>query len=169
MSDPNLPSHSLEDPQQGFRAILTPHRSLSAPGFLVLMCAVGFVSFVAGIVFLAVGAWPVLGFFGLDVVLIYVAFRLNYRSGRAFETVEIAEGALKVTRVDPTGRTQTFDFNPHWARVRLRQAPNGRADLRLTSHGRELSFGRFLTDDEKRDFAEVLKGALLAARGGARI
>ena len=58
-----------------FSAVLTPHRSLSATGFLILMMLVGGVSFAAGIVFLMMGAWPVFGFFGLDVLLLYLAFR----------------------------------------------------------------------------------------------
>ena len=63
-----------------FSAIITPHRSLSSIGFLVLMAAIGIVSFLAGILFLVLGAWPVVGFFGLDVLLIYWAFRINYRA-----------------------------------------------------------------------------------------
>jgi uncharacterized membrane protein len=76
-----------------FHAVLTPYRSLRPAGFLVLMVALGAVSFVAGILFLVAGAWPVLGFFGLDVLLVYVAFRLNYRSGRLYETVNLTPPA----------------------------------------------------------------------------
>ena len=66
-----------------FSAVLTPHRSLSATGFVIVMALVGGVSFAAGIAFLLMGAWPVFGFFGLDVLLIYLAFRANYRAGTA--------------------------------------------------------------------------------------
>ena len=69
--------------------MLTPHRSLGPTGFLILMAVLGGVSFAAGIVFLLVGAWPVFGFFGLDVLLIYCAFRLNYRAARAYEEVTV--------------------------------------------------------------------------------
>ena len=119
-------------------------------------------------VFLAMGAWPVFGFFGLDVALVYIAFRLNYRSGRLYELVELTPETLTVTRVHPSGKRESFDFNPYWVRVRLAEGPQGRTDLRLASHGRELSFGRFLTDDERRDFSDALAGALIEARG-ARI
>lgn len=147
-----------------FRAVLTQHRSLGPRGFLILMCAIGLVSFVTGFVFLAMGAWPVFGFFGLDVLLVYVAFRLNYRSARLFETVELTPRLLTVTRIHPSGLRESFDFNPYWVRVRVLERPDGRTDLRLASHGRELAFGRFLTDDERRDFASALSGALGAAR-----
>jgi uncharacterized membrane protein len=150
--------------QRAFRAILHPHRSLGPRGFLVLMLAIGGVSFVTGMVFLAMGAWPVLGFFGLDVALVYIAFKLNYRSGRLYETVELTPEALTVTRVHPSGKRECFDFNPYWVRVFVAEGPQGRTDLRLTSHGREFSFGRFLTDEERRDFSNALTGALVQAR-----
>jgi len=150
--------------QRAFRAMLHPHRSLGPRGFLVLMSAIGAVSFVTGMVFLAMGAWPVFGFFGLDVALIYVAFRLNYRSGRLYETVELTPSVLTLTRVHPSGKRESYDFNPYWVRVFLAEGPQGRTDLRLASHGRELSFGRFLTDDERRDFSDALSGALTEAR-----
>ena len=66
-----------------FSAIVTPHRSLGSLGFLILMVAVGGISFAAGIAFLMMGAWPVFGFFGLDVFLVYLAFRANYRAAAA--------------------------------------------------------------------------------------
>lgn len=151
--------------QEGvFRAVLYPHRSLSPRGFTILMSAVGAVSFVAGALFWAMGAWPVFGFSGLDVLLIYVAFRLNYRAGRQSEMIELTSDQLQLTRVHPSGKHDRFEFNPYWVRVRVADMTGGRTDLRLTSHGRELPFGRFLTDDERREFAETLTGQLHLAR-----
>lgn len=152
-----------------FRAVLTPYRSLGRTGFLVLMALLSGTSFIAGIAFLSIGAWPVLGFFGLDVLLVYIAFKISYRSGRAYETVELSENALTVTQIDPAGKMRTHAFNPYWVRVRLLELPDGRNDLRLTLHGRELPFGRFLTNEERQELADALTGALLAARGGIRI
>jgi uncharacterized membrane protein len=127
------------------------------------------ISFVSGLVFLSMGAWPVFGFFGLDVLIVYIAFRLNYRSGRLYETVELTPASFTLTRVHPSGRQERFDCNPYWARVSLREWPDGRTALSVVSQGRELAFARFLTDGERRDLAEALKEALLAARGGVRI
>lgn len=149
---------------EGFRAVLYPHRSLSPTGFLILMSAIGGVSFVTGMAFLLKGAWPVFGFFGLDVALVYAAFKLNYRSGRLYETVELTPQSLTITRVHPSGKQESFDFNPYWVRVRLAELPQGRNDLRLASHGREFAFGRFLTDDERRDLSLALSGALAQTR-----
>src|SRR5712671_3378683 len=89
-----------------FDAVLQPHRSLSPTGFWILMAAVTGLSFAAGIAFLLMGAWPIFGFFGLDVALLYLAFRLNYRSGRLVETVRLTDRQLTVRRLHPGGKVQ---------------------------------------------------------------
>ena len=152
-----------------FHAVLRPYRSLGPGGFLVLMGALGAMCFVTGVVFLIAGAWPVLGFFGLDVLLVYVAFKLNYRSGRLYETVDVTPDHFLLTRVHPSGRQEQFGCNPYWARVSLREWPDGRTALSIISQGKELAFARFLTDDERRDLASALREALLVVRGGVRI
>jgi uncharacterized membrane protein len=150
--------------QREMRFVLHPHRSLSPNGFLALMLVLGGVSFVTGMAFLMMGAWPVFGFFGLDVALVYFAFRLNFRSGRLLETIDVAPNRVQFTRIHPTGRQELFTFNPAWVRVRLvTDRPDGRTSLRLASHGREVFFGKFLTDEERVDLAGALKDALVAA------
>jgi uncharacterized membrane protein len=146
--------------------VLHPHRSLTPNGFLIMMALISLVSFIIGLVFFLLGAWPVLGFFGLDVALIYWAFKLNYRSGKLYETVTLSPELLKLTRVHPSGKREEFDFNPYWARVRCTvDRPDGRTSLRLAAQGKEVLFGQFLTDDERRNFADALAGALVTTRG----
>lgn len=150
--------------ERGFRAELRPHRSLSPRGFLILMSCVGIVSFIAGMSFLAMGAWPVMGFFGLDALLIYGAFKLNYRAGRRLEVVEITPDDLKLTRVHPNGRREEIALNPYWARPHLAEREDGANRLYLRSHGRHYAVGSFLTDDERRDLADALGQALADMR-----
>ncbi len=95
-----------------FRVVLTPYRSLGPTGFIVLMAALGAVSFVTGIAFLMMGAWPVLGFFGLDVALVYVAFKLNYRSGRLYETLELTPAKLTWIARAPFGKARAVRLQP---------------------------------------------------------
>ncbi|MEM1372719.1 MAG: DUF2244 domain-containing protein [Pseudomonadota bacterium] len=147
-----------------FKAILTPHRSLSGRGFFLVMLFVAVVCAGWGLYFASLGAWPILGFFGLDVLIIYVAFRMNYRDGRAYEAVDVTPEALTLTRVAPSGRKDRFTFQTYWVRVLLSEWPDGRTVLRLASHGEELVFGTFLTDDERKDFAVALRDALQKAR-----
>ena len=165
MTDPAPP---MQAPSQ-FRATLTPHRSLSAQGFLIVMAAVGIVSFVAGMAFLLIGAWPVFGFFGLDVALVYFAFRANYRAARQFETVEVTPDLVTLTHVDAKGRTIAHTFNPYWVRVEIEEWKDGRAFLKLAEKGRQTLFGSFLLDEEKHELAAAIRAALVTARGGPRI
>ncbi len=99
-----------------FRALLMPHRSLGRAGFYALMATLLVGWAVTGVVFLSRGAWPVFGFFGLDVLLVYVAFRMNYRAARAREEVSVSRTALDIRKTAPSGRTEDHRFNPFWAR-----------------------------------------------------
>lgn len=130
------------------------------------MSFIGAVCFSMGLVFFLLGAWPIVGFCGLDVLLVYLAFRLNYRAGRIYETISLTREKLILTRVHPSGRQETFGFNPYWARVRCTtDRPDGRTSLRLMERGKAVLFGQFLTDDERREFADALSGALVTTRG----
>ena len=161
---------ALADQRAGrFRFELMSHRSLGRQGFAVLMVAVLLINLVVGVTFYVAGAWPVLGFCGLDVVLLYWAFKANYRGGMLTETIELTPDMLLLTRRHPSGSRERFEFNPYWVRVRLDEQTDGRNMLRLASHGQEFHFARFLSDDERRDFAESLTAALLAARSAHRM
>lgn len=153
------------DEEREFSALLTPHRSLGARGFVVLMAVVGAISFIAGEAFLLIGAWPVSGFFGLDVLLIYYAFKLNYRAARAYEEVSICGDKLTVTKVRASGRSREWTCNPYWARVEVASRPGRASQLRVASHGRHLVLGAFLSEGERLEFAGALERALLASRG----
>ena len=168
MSQDNLPGRA-NGGGQPVRFVLTPFRSLSRPGFVVLMSVIGAVSFVAGVAFAMIGAWPVLGFFGLDVALIWFAFHRNYRAARQLETIEIADGQLVLTHVDALGGQRAVSLSAAWVDVRLHQERDGRTAIALASHGREHAFGGFLTDEERRELAPALREALLLANGGPRI
>ena len=148
-----------------FTAVLTPHRSLGPKGFMVLMCAICLVSFGTGTLFYLLGAWPVIGFMGLDVALIYVAFKLNFRALRLYETVDLTQEALTVTRVPPSGKAQSWSFNPYWVRLALVPRVGRSTELSLASHGHRLVFASFLTDSEREDFAQALSSALSASKG----
>ncbi len=143
-----------------FDARLSPHRSLSPRGFLVLMIAVGAACFLIGLGFFLIGAWPVIGFLGLDVALIYLGFRLSYRHGRMYETLRLGRAALVVERVNHWGERRTWRFQPYWLQVLIDDPPCHDSPLTLRSHGRSLSIGRFLTPAERLDLARALRAAL---------
>jgi uncharacterized membrane protein len=150
-----------------FSATLTPHRSLGRVGFLILMVLFGGISFVTGMLFLVIGAWPVLGFFGLDVLLLYWAFRLNYRHADAYEQVTVTPSTLKVRKVSHLGRAREWVLNPLWVRLdKIELEEFGIDRLFLISRGRKLVIASFLGPDEKASFAKELGNALSEARRG---
>ncbi len=148
-----------------FSAKLSPYRSLSPAGFNLLMMAIVAVSFFTGLAFWLMGAWPVVGFFGLDILLIQFAFRMNYRAARAFEEVEVTRSALTVRKVSASGRAREFGFNPYWARLEIvRQSDRLISQLAIISHGKRLAIGKFLAPNERESFAAAFSAALAEAR-----
>lgn len=150
--------------EASFDAVLHPHRSLSPYGFLILMIALSLVSFVTGIAFLIAGAWPVFGFFGLDVLLVYVAFRASYRSGMMYETLRLTRDDFTVRRILPSGAVKSWSFQPYWLRVELDNPESPDSELRISSHGRSVVIGAFLTPEEKLDLARTLSVALAQSK-----
>jgi uncharacterized membrane protein len=150
-----------------FSALLTPHRSLNRTGFLVLMGFLTLVSFTAGLAFLLMGAWPVFGFFGLDVLVVYWAFRVNFRRATATEQISMTPSELRVRRVSHRGHVVEWVLNPLWVRLDQKtHAEFGIEKLYLVSRGRHISVASFLGPDEKASFAKALLAALQTAKRG---
>ena len=147
--------------------MLTPQRSLSPRGFLIFMLVLGGLSFTIGMYFVLRGAWPVFGFCGLEVLLVYWAFRINYRRGKAYELVTVTPSELTVRKVTHHGRMREWTLNPLWVQLdRVVHAEYGIERLFLVSRGRRLAIAGFLGPDEKASFASALSAALGEAKRG---
>ena len=150
-----------------FSAVMTPNRSLGKRGFGILMLAVAGVSFAVGIVFAMAGAWPVTGFFGLDVLLIYWAFRINYRDGRAYEQIVVTPTELTFRKVNPRGAAIEWRCNPLWVRLDFDVHEEfGVQSLHLVSRGERRQIAGFLSPQEKESFGKALQAAIAAAKRG---
>ena len=150
-----------------FSAIITPHRSLSGNGFLLVMALVGGLSFIGGMFFFLLGAWPVIGFLGLDVVLVYWAFRANYRAAAAFEEIRVTPSELRLRRVSHRGEVAEWTLNPLWTKLdRETNEEFGLLKLFLVSRGRKFPVAGFLSPKERESFAAALSTALGEARRG---
>jgi uncharacterized membrane protein len=150
-----------------FSVVITPHRSLGPSGFLIFMLAIGGLSFVCGVFFVMLGAWPIFGFFGLDVLLVYWAFRANYRAARAYEEVTVTASELTVRQVSHRGRVREWTLNPLWVKLeRIAHEEFGIQRLFLVSRGRRLPIAAFLGPGEKASFAHALSNALGEAKRG---
>lgn len=143
-----------------FSARLSPNASLSQRDFHIVMALFGLASLGTGMLFLMQGAWPVFGFFGLDVALFYLAFKLNYSQARRYEVVELVDDKLRVTEVSARQVKREWSFNAYWVRVKLSRTNDEIGALHLTSHGRRVEIGSFLSPKEREEFSNALQTAL---------
>ena len=152
-----------------FATRLQPHRSLSPRNFRWLLTGVAAVSTLATLPFVIMGAWPVAGFAGLDVLAVYVAFRASYRAARAYEDVEVTTIQLTLAKVSPAGRRAEWRFNPSWVRLERQDHEEfGTQRLDLVSRADRIEVASFLGPDAKGRFADDLGRALAEARRGYR-
>ncbi|MEZ5670645.1 MAG: DUF2244 domain-containing protein [Alphaproteobacteria bacterium] len=147
-----------------FDAVLTPSRSLPPLAARHILVAFFLLSCGVGLAFLVNGWWPIAGYFGLDALLLWWAFRASYRSGRLVERLHLTARALTVARVHPNGNAVEWTFQPTWLRVEMDDPPQHQSQLTLRSHGRAITVGRFLTPDERLEVARALRAALVDAR-----
>src|SRR5947209_2446035 len=167
MSESNAPTAPATPEPMLFSALLTPHRSLSSVGFFVVMGLIAGISFDGGVVFFLIGAWPVIGFLGLDVALVYWAFRANYLAAAAHEEVTVTPSELRVKKVSARGKTAEWSLNPVWVRIeRETHEEYGLLRLFLVSRGRKLAVAGFLGPAEKETFAAALSAAIGEAKRG---
>tara|TARA_B100000963_G_C22536016_1_gene629841 strand:- start:276 stop:740 length:465 start_codon:yes stop_codon:yes gene_type:complete len=139
---------------------LLPYRSLSKKGFRNLMFTVSFIFFSIGVYFWYLGAWPVFGFLGLDVFLLYYAFKINYRSGEIFETIKIIKENLLITRNYPSGKKQTWNLEPYWTRVEIMNPARHHYNLVVKSKNKVVLLGSFLNYDDKKKLLNQIESAL---------
>ncbi len=150
-----------------FATVMAPHRSLSPRGFLIFMLAIGGISFACGITFLSMGAWPILGFFGLDVVLLYFAFRSNYRAAAAREYIRITPSLVQVRQVSARGDARDVEMNPFFTHISRRDVEEfGTLDLALISRQAQTQVGIHLGPWEKTGLANQLSAALGEVKRG---
>jgi len=144
-----------------FEAISTPPQSLSRTGMVWLCGLVVPAAAIPAVLFTLLGAWPVLGFMGLEVGVVLGMVALHRRwSAAAVERLCLTEGRLVVTASDGRGGQRRVELDPYWSRVELREEAGLGAALWLACRGREVEIGRLLAEPEKRDLAAALAAAL---------
>ncbi len=154
-------TNALEEPKADFHAVLTPYRSLGRQGFKILMVVLFGCWFLVGLVFLSLGAWPIFGFFGLDVLAIYLAFHFNYRSGRQHEEVRLSRDELLVRKVAASGKAVNHQLNPFWTKLSVVRHPFiGVTAITLASRRQRINIGDFLNPDDRESFSKALGLAL---------
>ncbi|MEI2301181.1 DUF2244 domain-containing protein [Ensifer sp. MJa1] len=163
MNNGNATAPSEDTPV--FSAELTPHRSLGRRGVKVLFLIAGLLSLVHAFVFLVIGAWPIVFFFGLDYLLLFGAFWLNNHSALSREEVSVSRTGVAVRKYTPSGRMTEHRFNPFWARLNVaRHQEIGIVSMTISGGGRRTDIGSFLNRDDRETFALALSGALATVR-----
>jgi len=148
-----------------FAATLTPHRSLTPAGKRVVIGLVAALALVPGVVFYVAGAWPVVGFMGLDVLAIWAALTISMRGGKSSEVVTLWPTSLELKRIDPKGSEETLSFVPGNVRFLVDRDYNERVTgLWLKADDKKVPVGAFLSTDEKLSFSKVFGTALRKAR-----
>lgn len=148
-----------------FAAELFPHRSLGRQGFKVLLLLCGGVCAIHALFFTMTGAWPIGLFFGVDFLLLYGAFLLNYRAARAREEVVVSRTDLEIRKFTPSGRMTEHRFNPFWVRFLVRRHQEiGIVSMHVAGEGRRTDIGSFLNPDDRESFAKAFNGALAMAK-----
>ncbi|MFC0385720.1 DUF2244 domain-containing protein [Muricoccus vinaceus] len=144
-----------------FEALTVPHQSGTPAGLRAIIALVATGSAMLTVLFWSLGAWPVAGFMGLEVVLVIGLLRAHRRwSDRIGERITLADGRLRVDRTDRRGQRRAVEFDAYWARVALTPRPGRVSELRLAARGRSTEIGHFLHEPEKTSLAEALTEAL---------
>ena len=130
------------------------------------MSCIAAVSFIAGLAFLLMGAWPVFGFFGLDVALIWWAIKRNYRDAECQENICISDEEVTITRMKAHKPDQTQTLVLAWAKVRLEEDAERELIGRLFLSSREMvtEVGSFLAPYDRKSLSTTLNEKLARPR-----
>jgi uncharacterized membrane protein len=128
-----------------------------------LRLVVGFVctvSLITTTLFWSLGAWPIAGFNGGEILLAMVLLRAHARSNRQRELLLLSRASLRILRTDADGRASESSLAPGWLNVILQERPGRVPGLYLSARGRQIEVGKALGEPEKRDLAEALSAAI---------
>jgi uncharacterized membrane protein len=134
---------------------ITPRQLLMV---YAILCSV---SFSIAVAFAARGAWYVLGFALLEMVVVGAAFLHFGRHAMDRERLELTGHRLTVG-LTKTGNEQCFHLNPHSARIVLQRSRDGL--ISLEDGLVKVEVGRFLSRAERQEFATELRHCLSASK-----
>lgn len=148
-----------------FSAMLRPHRALGPSGIRNVVIFTAIMASIPGMVFYAMGAWPIVGLLGLDMIALTWALTASFKSGDTYETVTLWPDNLEVRHVTARGQERQHRFNPFWVRLDVSRDFEDRVTrIALKNRGEVLELGKFLTPDDKKKFAQSFGRALHRAR-----
>lgn len=151
----------LKEQKPHFSAVLTPHRALDQNGVNNVIMITCLLAAIPGLVFFSMGAWPVVGFLGLDVGLLYWALTHSRQDVNGFEEVVLFADQLHIRQVSPKGRETQHQLNPFWTKIEVQRDFEDRVtEIVVRSKNQTLKIGAFLNPEDKRTFALAFTNAL---------
>jgi len=148
------------DDKVWFEAVVRPHRSLSRRQVFMVAGGMFAASMMVTSLMFLLGAWPVIGFNGADIMLALLLLWINVRAARAVEIISLSDSGFVITQTDVRGRSATFSLAPYWLNVVLEERHGTVPKLILTARGRRTEIARQLGEAQKRDLADALTKAL---------
>jgi uncharacterized membrane protein len=143
-----------------FEIRMAANSSLSVRGLQVVIVLLTAASLLIGVFFWRMGAWPVPGFCGVEVLVAVLLLRRNARGACATEAIVLSRASLLLRRTDVRGQTSETRLVPFWLRVELLDRPAAPVRVRLVGHGVSEEVGGLLGEDARRDLARTLRAAL---------
>ena len=148
-----------------FDAIIFPHRSLSPRLARNILLATGCLLALIGITFSMMGAWPVLGFLGLELLVLGLAYKFSFRQAKARERVFLTADQLTIEKINASGNSKSWSFQPYWISIDVIDQDYGKkGEIALRSHGQEVRIAHWLTNEERYDFVKELRASLKRSR-----
>jgi uncharacterized membrane protein len=145
-------------------AVITPHRSMSSKGFIILIGVLTGINATSAAFFVMLGAGPVPIFLGLDVMAVIVAFAVSNRTARRHERIRVTASEVRVSLASPRGEQTVWVSPTAFTRLALVGDAGDADHLRLRLSDRELRVARDLSRPERQAFAKALDTALWRAR-----
>ncbi|MEM6913670.1 MAG: DUF2244 domain-containing protein [Pseudomonadota bacterium] len=161
---PMGPDPVAADDDFRFHALLFPNRSLSADGFRRVLAVVVGVNLMNALIYFTLGAWPVAFFCGVDILIVWAAFKASYAQARRHERVMLTDDALWISRVLPSGHETRWKLSPYWTRVLIDDPVEHTTQLKLIEKGKTLILGSFLAPQERKELADAIQTALQSFR-----
>lgn len=147
------------------KIIARPNNSLSPEGSLKLVVVLAIIAFVVALSFVHIGAWLVLPFAGLELAAFSYAFYYVYLHSGDFESIAIEDDRIIVEKRSFREISVT-EFQRYWTQVSVRHIAGSKGivsknALFISSHGKEIEFGKhFINDEQRLELANTLKQKL---------
>lgn len=143
------------------QCIAKPNVSASAESVCRLLLSLGVLTGFIAVAFLHIGAWMVLPFAGLELVLVVLAFVMVLRHSDDYEKITFAEDHVDIEQ-SVLGKIKHVRFQRYWTRISLREDENGKKSLWIGSRNQEVEFGRdTMSNAQREELVSHLKRTLL--------